>query len=304
MPLTREGGSRIFLTARGDILLLQETKLFEDSYQKSMAKWSKWEYAHLYSVGVSRGCAALWSPKSVVGNLVSQGSGWQLLNFKHYDISLCVINTYSPSSSLNKKKLWDNLLSIIHSRPDHQFIIGGDFNAIQNASEKQGGIIPPAKAMEDFDSFIQANHFIDPHPSNGTFIWNNRRVSFPIAERLDMFLVSHNWKLQRFSINFVILAFPGSDHFPVQLDLFIIAPQGLLVRKLAFKFDGMWFRYLHFLPLIRQWWVSAPQVVGSRMFHKMLKYVKKQIKTWNIKVFKNIFAQKEVVKKVLELGRY
>jgi hypothetical protein len=64
----------------------------------------------------------------------------------------------------------------------------------------------------------------------------------------------------------------------------------------------MWFRHPHFLPLLKQWWTSAPFEKGSRMFqlYKKLQFLKKKIKFWNKNVFKNVFTQKAKVTKELE----
>ena len=65
----------------------------------------------------------------------------------------------------------------------------------------------------------------------------------------------------------------------------------------------MWFRHPHFLPLLRQWWVSCPNCEGTKMyrFYRKMQYVKGRIKHWNKHVFKNIFHQKNCVAKQLQV---
>ena len=79
---------------------------------------------------------------------------------------------------------------------DQNCIIGGDFNAIRNIKEKQGGIFPSTKMMEEFDNFIYDNDLSEVRSSNGIFSWFNKRDGFlQIAEKLDRFLIAKAWNL-------------------------------------------------------------------------------------------------------------
>ena len=64
----------------------------------------------------------------------------------------------------------------------------------------------------------------------------------------------------------------------------------------------MWLHHPHFLQHLKQWWVSAPFVPGSKMhqFAMKMKHIKKQIKQWNQDIFKNVLNQKEIVRVQLE----
>ena len=67
----------------------------------------------------------------------------------------------------------------------------------------------------------------------------------------------------------------------------------------------MWFRNPHFLPLIRQWWTSAPSVKGNHMFRffKKMQYLKNKIRNWNKQVYKKNFEEKKIVfQKLLEIN--
>jgi hypothetical protein len=158
--------------------------------------------------------------------------------------------------------------------------------------EKVGGICPPLKTIQDFAQFVENNDLMDVKPLNGKFTWTNRRAGFAqIAVRLDRFLLSHEWKLGRFQIQSDILSLPDSDHFPISINISQPNTADLRQHKSSFKFERMWLRHPHFLPLLKQWWFSAPFVQGSRMhqFAKKMQYVKSQIKVWNQNVFKNVF---------------
>ena len=92
-------------SSQADILLLQETKLSNQNYHKTVQGWPKWHSAHSESLGASGGLATLWNPKTVIGQLVSQGPNWQLLSFQHYNLSFMLFNIYGPSSTVDKGRL-------------------------------------------------------------------------------------------------------------------------------------------------------------------------------------------------------
>ena len=127
-------------------------------------------------------------------------------------------------------------------------------------------------------------------------------VSYKLQKKIDRFLVSQAWKISPFLFSVEILPFLGLDHFPILLSLDNKVDQQSLCYKSSFKFESMWFRNLMFLPLIRQWWVSAPQEKGNSMFrfYKKLQYLKGKIRVQNKQVFKNIFEEKNKVQQELQ----
>ena len=48
-----------------DIILLQETKLSQGNFDKTIAKWKKWKSFHVQGIGASGGLAVLWNPLTV-----------------------------------------------------------------------------------------------------------------------------------------------------------------------------------------------------------------------------------------------
>ena len=66
----------------------------------------------------------------------------------------------------------------------------GDFNAISNQLEKEGGGAKSPSSIETFNSFIDDNSLIDIGMVGRPFTWSNRRRGDElIQERLDRFLV-------------------------------------------------------------------------------------------------------------------
>ena len=46
-----------------DVVLLQEMKLSNQSYQNTIAKWNRWQSIHIQPQGASGGLCILWNPK-------------------------------------------------------------------------------------------------------------------------------------------------------------------------------------------------------------------------------------------------
>ena len=57
---------------QANIIFLQETKLSQDNFDKTVAKWKKWKYFHAHGIGASGGLATLWNPLTVNAQLIQQ----------------------------------------------------------------------------------------------------------------------------------------------------------------------------------------------------------------------------------------
>ena len=53
-------------------MLLQETKLSQDTFQKIMAKSSRWSSIHSPNIDASGGLVVLWNPLTIQGHLIQQ----------------------------------------------------------------------------------------------------------------------------------------------------------------------------------------------------------------------------------------
>ena len=84
---------------KGDIILLQETKLSEQFFDKTLAKWTNWLSVHVEGHGASRGLEILWNAKSIHGILIGPDSNWKLLKVEHFDLKFLIFNIYGPTST-------------------------------------------------------------------------------------------------------------------------------------------------------------------------------------------------------------
>lgn len=81
-------------------------------------------------LGASGGLAVLWNPKVIQGWISDQEGNWQLIDITSFDMHFKVLNVYGPTTTIDKKNLWDKLSQIIQQDDEPRFIIGGDFNAL------------------------------------------------------------------------------------------------------------------------------------------------------------------------------
>lgn len=158
--------------------MLQETKLSTNNFQKFVGCWSTWNFAHVPGLGATGGLAILWNPKTIKAQHLHQGTNWQILSIQHYELSLYLINIYGPIPMSDKQKLWLTLTGFIQKSIGAKFIIPNDFNAIIHPRDKYGGIIPPPRATQDFNEFVDYNALFDVPPQARSFNWTNRRVGF------------------------------------------------------------------------------------------------------------------------------
>ena len=137
-----------------DIVMLQETKLSQQTFHNTIAKWHRCKSAHILGVGASGGLAILWNPKTISGQVIHQDKNWQMMKVVAYDISFILVNVYGPTATQDKSRLWGVITQFIQAQDSLQIIIGGDFNALLSQREKIGGIFPPPKMMQDFNYFV------------------------------------------------------------------------------------------------------------------------------------------------------
>ncbi|MBA0874615.1 hypothetical protein Goshw_019304, partial [Gossypium schwendimanii] len=92
----------------------------------------------------------------------------------------------------SKHLSWD-ILRRVKSTVKEGWIVGGDFNAILNNAEEDGGRRKSRRSMDEFRDILDELALIDVKPTNGWFTWsNNREGPNLVKERLDRFLISED----------------------------------------------------------------------------------------------------------------
>ncbi|GLJ26058.1 hypothetical protein SUGI_0499910 [Cryptomeria japonica] len=94
------------------------------------------------TMGASRGIVVIWNPRIASFLSSYKSPNWvcgRVNNIKS-NLKFLLFNIYGPIQSKDKKKTWEEIDQFLTSIPDQICIIGGDFNAIEDSSEKWGGI--------------------------------------------------------------------------------------------------------------------------------------------------------------------
>ncbi|XP_057851793.2 uncharacterized protein LOC131061978 [Cryptomeria japonica] len=204
---------------------------------------------------------------------------------------VAVINVYGPCKSRLQKGFWRSLSSPIQELDGGLLIIGGDFNAILELSDKLGGKgdIPANLAL--FQNFVTENGLKEIKSKEGQFTWSNHRISGQhVVEKLDRFFLGGPWAETNLLFASIIHPVAASDHLPVELSITFDGPP----VRCPFKFEKMWLRDQSLRELINGWWLGAPEVSGTKafVFVKKLQFIKSKLKEWNRVKFGNIFANK------------
>lgn len=242
--------------------------------------------------GASGGLGIIWNPRSILFCPIAGNRNWLLgkVISKLSKLSFTLINIYGPIPDAGKHKVWSEISFMMGLDPSSPVILGGDFNAILNLSEKKGGIRREPQSLKDFREWVAHNNLIDIETSNGVYTWYNRRSGFTqIAERLDRFLFRGNLSDLAVNLSASLLPSSGSDHYPVILNIEGEATP----RCCPFKFEKMWMQNPDFYDLVARWW-SEVNFQGSKMFCLVnkLKHLKSKLLKWNNEVFGNIFETK------------
>ncbi|TYG71121.1 hypothetical protein ES288_D05G368800v1 [Gossypium darwinii] len=173
-----------------DIVFLSETKIHANdlSYIRTLCRMEG-------CVGVSSdrksgGLALMWR----------EGMDVAVQNYSrhHIDSVVCMENGekvrftgfYGHTEPRLRNEAWE-MLRRVKGTVTEGWIVEGDFNAILNDSEKEGGHKEPRAMMEDFREILEELSLMNVKTFNGWFTWsNNRDGNGLVKERLDRFVIS------------------------------------------------------------------------------------------------------------------
>ncbi|XP_058768560.1 uncharacterized protein LOC131642301 [Vicia villosa] len=208
-----------------------------------------------------------------------------------------LVNVYSPGSLVEKRSLWESLISLKNIFNDGEWVIGGDFNSIKTCNERKGSsVIRSSCEWREFEEFIDLSNLIDIPCKGKKYSWfsGDGRV----CSRLDRFLVAEN-VVSRWG---VIGQFVGdrdiSDHCPVWL----VCDNSNWGPK-PFKFNNEWFankEFLHFVE--KEWKLLLIEGRGDFVLKEKLRLLKERLRWWNINVFGKIDLAVEEGVRILNEG--
>ncbi|XP_059076685.1 uncharacterized protein LOC131875959 [Cryptomeria japonica] len=213
---------RVLNKLDSDLVILQETKLSGEKAMELMKYCFRWEGVFQDAQGTAGGLGLMWNPACVEVNPIASCNNWMacIIHHKTTNLNFPLFNIYGPIRTEEKLKAWTEITDQARLLDLDKTIMVGDFNAILDIDEKEGGLKKSTKVIDDFRDFLSNCKLIDIIPKNGQFTWTNRRLNFSkISERLDHFFVGDWWIRGEFFMETNIVPQIGSDHFPLSLSI-------------------------------------------------------------------------------------
>ena len=198
------------------------------------------------------------------------------------------VNVYGAAQKENKSRFLSELSSFC-SRSRAPLLVGGDFNIIRKANEKNkpGGV---NKWSFLFNSIIEQNGLVEFDLNNRLFTWSNNRMD-PTFEKLDRFLASPEWDLAYNNIIVRGLNRSFSDHVPLCIQTDVVS-----IGSRDFKYELCWRSRPDFhKKVIDIWHMPVKDKKSIDIWKTKIKRLKQMLKGWNI----NIEGQYKKLKKEL-----
>ncbi|PPD97602.1 hypothetical protein GOBAR_DD05374 [Gossypium barbadense] len=183
---------------------------------------------------------------------------------------------YGQTESSLRHQAWD-MLRRVKSTVNEGWIVGGDFNAILNDAEKEGGRRKPRALVDEFKNILEELSLTDVRTCNGWFTWmNNREGNRLIKERLDRFVISDDiMERMSFLASFVVRQ-SKSDHEAILMDLYGSQPkQQGYDPKVWFRYDRCWAKEREARDIISNIWLNK----GTNLLEKM-ELIRERLGPW------------------------
>ncbi|TYJ37050.1 hypothetical protein E1A91_A05G349500v1, partial [Gossypium mustelinum] len=249
-----------------DIVFLCETKIHSNGFHRIRTICRMEGCLAVDSEGKSGGLALLWKEgvnvsvqnysKFHIDSLVSMDDG-EKFRFTSF---------YGQTDPSLRQQSWD-MLRRVKSMVNEGWIMGGDFNAILNNSEKEGGRRKPRTLMDDFCDVLEELSLTDVKTPNGWFTWtNNREGTRLVKERLDRFVISDEFMEKMSFLTSQIVRQSKSDHEAIFLDMYGSKPRDKRVDHRAwFRYDICWVQEQEAKDIITRAWSSENCNVLEKM---------------------------------------
>ncbi|XP_024042959.1 uncharacterized protein LOC112099735 [Citrus clementina] len=190
-----------------------------------------------------------------------------------------VTAVYASPNPMLRRQLWDRMENIASSIQG-PWLIGGDFNSILYASEKQGGVGRNSGVCNLFRKWYDGHQIFDLNFKGPRFTWS-RGLLF---KRLDRALYNNEWLLKYTENSVLHLPKVASDHRPVLVRF--ARDRAGHKRNRPFRFLAAWLTHDQFNNFVKRVW--NPQTNYSIAASHFVQ----EVQAWNCDVFGNIFQRK------------
>ncbi|KAA3462544.1 LINE-1 reverse transcriptase isogeny [Gossypium australe] len=189
-PATVRELKQLLVANDPDIVFLCETKCHSNCFPRIRYRCRMDGCMAVNAEGKSSGLALMWRERvKVTIQNYSKYHIDSLVNIEDGEI-IKFTGFYGHFDPILKKHAWD-ILKRVKRTVRKGWIVGGDFNAIRNNAEKEGGRRKPRNSMDEFCEFLEELSLTDVKTKKGWFTWsNNREGNGLVKERLDRLLVS------------------------------------------------------------------------------------------------------------------
>ena len=190
-----------------------------------------------------------------------------------------VTAVYASPNPILRRQLWSHMENIASSMQG-PWLIGGDFNSILYASEKQGGVRRNSGVCNLFRKWFDGYQIYDLKFKGPRFTWSRGLL----LKRLDRALCNKEWLLQHTKNSVLHLPKFASDHRSV---LVRFDKDGAdHQRNRPFHFLATWLTHDHFSNFVKQVWNSKIH------YNAATSQFVQEVQAWNRNVFGNIFQRK------------
>lgn len=132
-----------------------------------------------------------------------------------------------------------SLLKLLSQKCSLPWLLGGDFNEILSACEKDGGLPRCRRQMDDFKEVVEYCRVKSLHSHGPKFTWRGVRSGEEVAVRLDRVLASSDWT-DIFHTSHALNLMPSkSDHLPILIKVREFRPKKKRKKK-RFRFEEGW----------------------------------------------------------------
>ncbi|XP_051122658.1 uncharacterized protein LOC127245688 [Andrographis paniculata] len=189
---------------------------------------------------------------------------------------------YAKCSITQRRELWEVIKTIAHDLTATPWLLGGDFNAISDISERDGPGRTKIRSARDFSDAILEANLLDAGFIGSPFTWTNNKI----WERLDRVPYNNTWMDLCTTTTVFYLPRNVSGHSPLLISVKLNAQRS----QSAFQFQHMWIKHHNFMESVENSWNAPSGCFGQLNLHVKLKRLKFHLKDWNKSVFGNIFA--------------
>ena len=154
-------------------------------------------------------------------------------------------------------------------------ILAGDLNIILNQAEKRGGLVVRDPIREQVDDLILDWGLSDIIPAKWKYTWNNKSLGpGHIAARLDRFFIQDSFLLLGMNSFSKILAFGGSYHKPILLEMKKYQNLG----RMPFRFSPLWVSQKDFMRIVVEVWTVLVTISPFYIWEEKLRRAKRALK--------------------------